>query len=352
MRRYGGLLSLSLLVAAPLTAQPLLQPSVTTALDIERELIAIRDIYFADDGQLVVLDDHQVVVFDAQGAVAHEWGSEGEGPGEFETPLSVAVEGGSALVGEQNEISALTLTGEYEDTYRVDGAVPFIVDIGYAGAMPVALVLDMMVGTHVVRLEDGRELMAVGGRLVPGVLFAAAPVMAVLPGGRIAASSGAAYEIHVMHVDGSDITTVIRDMDPRQVTEAFQDKLKRYMRAPDTAPEGWSTWVGSSSPVPDALMARLQFAETFPVISRMFSGPGHALWVQRGLGVDDDLAAPIDPPSPEFTSYDLFDLDTLEYKGVVRLPGDFQPMTGTDTLVAGVVTSGIVPRLRVLSVTF
>lgn len=107
-----------------------------------------------------------------------------------------------------------------------------------------------------------------------------------------------------------------------------------------------------TEPARPALLSQIRFAETFPVVSKVFQGPADALWVQRGAGVGDELAEPVDPPSGEYTAFDLFDLEDYGYLGVVRLPGEFQPVAANETRLAGVVTSGLAPTLRVFEVSF
>lgn len=354
-RATGLSILLLALAAAPSMAQPLLTPSIRPAYEVGtrgRELVGIRDLYFTPSGDLVVLDQDLVLVFDVDGNERFAWGGMGDGPGEFKAPLSVAANDSIVLVGEAGRVGMYTLDGEYVRVYRTGGPTSFVADLGFAGNVPVALTMAIMGQSAVLRLTDERELAAVAGTIRPGVLFAAVPAMTTTADGRVVTSLGSEYSWQVMDVATAEhLNSGIRDVEVRAVTTEFKDKMLEYLEDPSSAPEGWSPWVGTR-PTPAALLSRIRFAETFPVISRMFAGPGDALWVQRGIGIGDDLAPPIDPPSAEFTSFDLFDLASYEYRGVVQLPGDFQPMTATDTHIAGVVTSLLLPTVRVLEVGF
>lgn len=359
MRRLPRAIGLSVLLltssAAPSKAQPLLTPSIRQSYEVgtgNRELIGIRDLYFTPSGGLVVLDQDMVLVFDAGGNERYTWGRMGDGPGEFRSPLSVAANDSIVLVGEAGRVGMYSLDGEYIRLYRTGGPTSFVADLGFAGGTPVALTMAIMGQSAVRRLADETEIATVEGTIRPGVLFAAVPTMTTTADGRAVTSLGSEYSLEVVDVATAEhLNGVRRDVEVRSVTTGFKDKMMGYLEDPSSAPEGWSQWVGTR-PTPAAVLSRIQFAETFPVVSRMFAGPGRALWVQRGIGVGDDRAPPIDPPSAEFTSFDLFDLVSYEYRGVVQLPGDFQPMAATDTHIAGVVTSRLVPAIRVLELGF
>lgn len=337
----------------PLRAQPLLTPSVRQSYEVGtgiRELVGIRDLYFTPSGGLVVLDHDAVLIFDASGNERYACGRMGDGPGEFKSPLSIAANDSIVLVGETGRVGVFTLDGEYVSVYRTGGPVSFVADLGFAGSAPVALTMAIMGESAVLRLADGTQVATVEGTIRPGMLFAAAPTMTTTADGRAVVSSGSEYSLEVVDVAaGEHLDEVGREVEVREVTTEFREKMMGYLEDPSSAPEGWSQWVGTQ-PAPPALLSQIQFAKSFPVVSRMFTGPGNALWVQRGVGVGDDRAPSIDPPSAEFTSFDLFDLDSYDYRGVVRLPGDFQPMAATDTHIAGVVISHLLPRVRVLEV--
>lgn len=354
-RATGLSVLLLALAAAPSVAQSLLTPSIRQSYEVgtgSRELIGIRDLYFTPSGDLVVLDQDMVLVFDADGNERYTWGGMGDGPGEFKAPLSVAANDSIVLVGEAGRVGMYSLDGEHVRIYRTGGPTSFVADLGFADGVPVALTMAIMGQSSVLRLTDETEIATVAGTIRPGVLFAAVPSMTTTANGRAVTSLGSEYSLQVVDVATAEhLNGISRDIEVRAVTTGFKDKMLEYLGDPSSAPEGWSQWVGTR-PTPAALLSRIQFAETFPVISRMFAGPGNALWVQRGIGVGDNQAPPIDPPSAEFTSFDLFDLANYEYMGVVQLPGDFQPMAATDTHIAGVLTSRLVPAIRVVEVGF
>ncbi len=85
-----------------------------------------------------------------------------------------------------------------------------------------------------------------------------------------------------------------------------------------------------------SMLAMLDFPETFPMFGEAFPGPNGSLWVRRGWGVGDDLSQPVDPPDGQAVSFDLFDMEGLEYRGTVIAPDGFLPIAGDDTRLAGI----------------
>ncbi|WP_428276992.1 hypothetical protein [Candidatus Palauibacter sp.] len=349
-----GLWLVSPASAAPFEAQPtLLDPTISVAIGgIDQELIGVRDMYYAPSGDLVILDRDEVVVLDPEGEIKHVWGRMGGGPGEFTSPIAIAANDSTVFVAERDKVGAFSLDGDFIENLRVGNPTRFVTDVALAGDEPIALVLAVMGQTEVVALADNRTLATVSVTFQPGVIFAALPSIAALDDGRFVVAQGDTYAARVLNFGtAQEVGLISRDVDIRPVTDAFRDKMLRYLENPASAPGGWAAWVGAE-PAPSALLSQIRFAETFPAVSKMFQGPADALWVQRGAGVGDDLAESVDPPSGEYTAFDLFDLEDYGYLGVVRLPGDFQPVAANETRLAGVVTSGLAPTLRVFEVSF
>ena len=103
--------------------------------------------------------------------------------------------------------------------------------------------------------------------------------------------------------------------------------------------------------VPEEFIKSLTFAEAFPVIGRVFTGPpGRTVWVSRRGGVGDSLAAEAgDREAPLL--YDLFTPGAYQYLGTVAVPDRIRLMTGDSTRVAGVQVDALgVPSVRVMRV--
>lgn len=349
-----GLWLMLLASAAPLEAQPmLLDPVISVAIGgMDKELVGVRDMYYAPSGDLVILDLDEVIVLDPKGEIKHVWGRMGGGPGEFTLPIAIAANDSTVFVAERDKVGVFHLDGDFIENLRVDNPTTFVADVALLGDEPFALVLAVMEQAEVIALSDQRTLAVVPVTFQPGVIFGALPSMAALDDERFVVAQGDTYAARVLNFGtAQEVGLISRDVDIRPVTDDFRDKMLRYLENPASAPGGWAAWVGTE-PAPPALLSQIRFAETFPAVSKMFQGPANALWVQRGAGVGDDLAEPVDPPSGEYTAFDLFDLEDYGYLGVVRLPGDFQPVAANEARLAGVVTSGLAPTLRVFEVSF
>lgn len=98
----------------------------TEVLELERDLVISegmgRGLYqptalaVAGDGTLFVLDagNYRVVAFDQQGNALREFGSQGQGPGEFQSPLGFGVAGERVYVSDirNNRLAAFSTGGE------------------------------------------------------------------------------------------------------------------------------------------------------------------------------------------------------------------------------------------------
>ncbi len=91
------------------------------------------------------------------------------------------------------------------------------------------------------------------------------------------------------------------------------------------------------------LRGRVTIAETFPVITGVFTGPpDQTVWIRRGMGVGDSLAPPVgDMDDWTFLLYDLFSGETYEYLATVEIPPRLELMAGDATRVAGVQRSAM-----------
>ena len=111
---------------------------------------------------------------------------------------------------------------------------------------------------------------------------------------------------------------------------------------------------GNDEPLPLEFLDLVTVAEEFPVIASMFTGPpgGNTLWVQRHLGVDDELAPAVEAMERVgFRLYDLFNTDTGTYLGTVEAPANIRISVGNESWIAGVSKNELdVPTVHVFNV--
>ena len=283
------------------------------------------------------------------------WGGEGEGPSEFLSPIALAVNQSTIAVADRGRVGVYTITGDVIDTYRVSGGLA--VDVAFAAESPVVMVANVATGgSKAVRLSDGVivwESGAGGGRR-PGQAFAARPTLVGIGGGKVIVSGGDNYVLAVIDVETlAQVGAIGRDVDIRRVTDAFVDRVRRYMANPETAPAGWTSITGTSGRrLSPELLERIRFPKSFPVVGGAFVGPENTLWVRRGVGVGDAMAPPVEPPDGHPVMFDLFGLSDYEYAGTVEMEEGFLPLNGNGTRLAGILTAGLVQRLRAVRVTF
>lgn len=348
--------------AGGVAAQHQLKPSFHEVLRVGGgsgavEFGRIRAMAFSPSGDtIVVLDGHAVVVLDSAGNELDRWGQQGEGPGEFEAPMSLAVSRESTVaVADRSRVGVFSLSGELIRSYRVSrrGAPVRVLFDPYAE--PVVLLYDPLQGSSsVVRLSDDSVIWTADRAIrIAGQLFAARPLMADLKNGQLVAGLGDRYSLSVVDVDSATTVRELgRDLAPRVISSSFESRVRGYLADPQSAPPGWTSIVGTRQEgLPEPLLNRVRFPATFPVVTDVFPGPPNSLWVQRGIGLGDDLAAPVEPPDYHAVSFDLFDEGTYEYQGTVTVPDGFIPLAGTREMVAGIET-GLIPAIRVVRLRF
>ncbi|MYE15089.1 MAG: hypothetical protein F4Y07_01270 [Gemmatimonadetes bacterium] len=310
----------------------------------EQQFTEITSMAFAPDGQLVVMDrgEATVTVLDPGGREVARWGNQGEGPGEFSgTRGKLAVSGTATVaVDDAGSVALFTVGGNLIDSYSLGALSVF--DLGFDGEGDVlartqsaeALLVDTR--EQVLRLKDQLVVWSsepsTANRFQwfrPHVEFAS------LPDGRIAVGMSDQYDLVVLDAStGQELDHISRDIPLRGPSDEFADRFLGDM------PE---------------LRGRVTLAETFPVISGVFTGPpGRAVWIRRGMGVGDPLAPPADDMDDwTFVLYDLFSGETYEYLGTVEIPPRLELMTGDATRVAGVQSGAMGEHsIRVLRVNF
>ena len=293
----------------------------------ERPFAWISSMAFGPDGRLVVVDrdDFAVVVFDRDGREVLEWGGEGEGPGEFEAePNHLAVsDEGNVAVSSFRRADVFTpdgvLIGQHLlDDYSVDDLVfdrdGNLVAGVTSGRAPFS---EEEIHTKLMRIRDGETLWSfppIGP--LPGLAFFFPRILtAGLDDAWVATAMDDRYAIDIRDAStGQVVNRVTRNIEPRPVPEALKEDMRETFES-------------------------MVFGETLPVFADMFLGPPNgAVWVRRGIGVEDELAPPVGNVVGEWSLqlYDLFDGDTYEYMGTVEAPEGLILRAGDSERVAGV----------------
>ncbi|MDE2653432.1 MAG: hypothetical protein OXI71_06390 [Gemmatimonadota bacterium] len=338
-------------------AQELLRPWTeevfTVGYDDERVFFAlITGLAMAEDGTLVVYDSESgsepaVTVLSPGGTVVAQWGKMGDGPGELDGGgAGVALEGDTVLLaGPLGRMGFYTLEGEelaraavppgvYWESCLVNGAViAWRVVMQIEGPSP-GFALAFGPG-------DGRTTWATRSLATLSLGYLRhAPLLARLPGERLAVGFGDEYALYLVAAESGDTLGLIaREVQQRSEadSDAFIERALDYSTRPDEAPEGWSSLV---SP----FLGRLGGYDTpLPLIRKAFWGPPGALWVERGPGLQDEHAASLDRPDDSLL-WDIFDVNddhTSEYLGAVALPSGFRVVAANAERVAGVVMDDV-----------
>ena len=318
--------------------------------------------------------DPRVLVFDADGSFVHTFGRSGQGPGEFNMPLNLAVmRDGTAVVGDlghrayqlfdesgafarmvRMEMSGLAVA--QSDMHTDPGgngvyAVPALGGaMGRPGTDPPASrpIIRLGLEGDIVRLDTVAE-----GWLppppetpdtrIPGVEVEGRPVtlrdlgmgqssvfepqvlIGVLPGGRVVYSDSSAYAIKVMDAGSAQVERVIvRPFDPVPVTPAIEEAEKERMQARQAAMGGGRTKMleirgpdGSSQSTTFQRPEPAFFPE-LPVIHAVSGTWEGRIWVQR-RGEDPNSGGAIDVLTAEGDYLGTFPA------GTTALPDAFGP---------------------------
>lgn len=315
-------------------------------------LSGVRGVAFDADGNLHLLDgdNHRVLVFDSEGTFVRSMGTPGEGPGELQFPMAIAVLPDDRIAiydMARSSISAFRKDGEYDANYLVadrlgasaslyptaDGAVTFT---GSQFGMPdpsqgmpdeipesvPALRLMLADGEQAVeftRIPAPPMTMRTGGsgnnvsirieappRFTPGVRWTG------LPDGAIAYADGGGYVVKVVDPSGNELRTMTRGLSERPTSEsdrdAARDRLRNQLETGDgvisvsSSNNGGRTSTSFSTGAREAMpeseiqsrLDDMQFAETIPVIRGVSTDFDGQLWIERYGEPAGEGTGPID----------------------------------------------------------
>lgn len=316
---------------------------------------------FDGHGNLYLLDrqSRHVVMVGPDGRFVREIGREGEGPGEFAAPVSLAVlPDGSSIVLDvlTRRLSLFAPHGAFVRDVAATAGAGMPRAIHAAGHAVVGDVRTFVRdGEVVTRTADGMQ--ATGDRpiqrypLMPeeeaqvvyrarletpplderGQPYLAAFVhafgMTALPDGRMVLSDTAAYELTIVGAGGAVERVLKRPLPDRPVTDAHRDAERKRLLADlaEGRPPAGVAITGSARPSREEVerhfrerIDAMRFPATFPHVGTLRADASGRIWVERtGTGPAD--AHPIDVLTPEGTY-----LGTLP-AGAPGLPVAFGP---------------------------
>jgi len=293
----------------------------------------VWQVAFDRGGRLYVLDtgNHRVHVFDEAGKFIRSIGRRGNGPGEFQAPLGIAITSSNELVVNDvvRGIQLFSLDGAFLRTVAVEdgsrvvsqiqphGTDGFFGELGpmhglgtrFEGAPPPTP--PRRIG-YVPRSGAARTLYAApppqtveqrtetapdrGFVAQMPIAFAPRLSWVALPDGRgIAAANGMDYRITLVDDRGTQTRVIERAIASRKVLQSDRDA---FMKAAEN--ETPLVVAGPNGPSGDLMremqkqrLRNMRFAESMPVIQKLAMDPAGRIWVQRsGSRTADD--GPID----------------------------------------------------------
>lgn len=324
---------------------------------------SIRDVEVDGKGRIYIVDEllMRVLVFDQEGREIGGFGRPGEGPGEFgegsmrTVNLSHDVGVHVGVAGWTGRLVEFTADGDHLRDVPFTGTdgVPQEWD-SRGGSLAVAhrpeseLVpggRDTLV-LYPIDVRDGQAEEGIGLPLIETsrtdgrYMFAAVPLWAISPDGRIAVASSTGPEIVLYGVSGAPTDTVAVNRARKRVTEEDKEILRSW----------YERWIGETGAPPSEvtrIVQRFRVEDVYPTVTKLFFGPAGTLWVQRPADVksltDSGRVYRFDEGRHGLGSrgrneWDVFDA-AGELIGLVVLPPAFNPHTSRGDLLYGVVSS-------------
>jgi hypothetical protein len=299
-------------------------------------------------GNVYVLDMQaaQVRAFSPAGEHLRTLGRPGGGPGELSPQTG-------AVFVMDDEVWVADLGNSRITRYGVDGSEMSAIPLDLAKGIPIRW--DELAGDRVVAQLRSMSAMGMGGEGDGGSAAGDAIVtmgtetpdtLATLPHGTTVSFQGGAarfrffdpeplwdaaadgsilvarndlYRVEVRDADGELLRVVKKPFEARAVTEsekrAMLDAIGDMMREQGGVPPE----------MVDQILQGASFADTYPAMAQVLSGPDGTLWVQR-MSTPEEFAAAgsIDLQDLGSTRWEVFD-DEGRYLGVLELPARFQP---------------------------
>ena len=318
----------------------------------DHEMFAdVAAVAFDGRDNLYVLDRQsaRIMVYDPAGRFLRQVGRKGQGPGELQVPLGMAVapDGSIAVVdlGAQG-FSTFAPDGTFQRSRRFEGWTPMlsaghawhprggvlgtynprITESGsFSRSLGTSLVLHPVGDGAPVRVFEIPQVTTVEQRspnpsqrmvTVQGPpTFAPVASFGALPDGNVAMSFTAGYTVRIVDLEGTTLRYIQRPTRPRPVTEADRERARERQREARLSGRGMITITrgggggGGAPPVDRAAIERslgeMRFADTMPAIRSLRAAPTGTIWVER--------------TSPTF--YDPGPIDLLtaagEYRGTI-----------------------------------
>ena len=310
----------------------------------------INHLLVTPDGKVLVYDlrpgdGPAVTVLSVDGNTLAQWGTLGDGPGELPGgPVGIAIENDTVFVAAaQGRLGLYTVLGQ--EIARSTGPPAIFLEASLSAGRMLAWRLDLhptdadVLFAAVFGPADGR---ATWNERVLETLPVASPLksrplLTSIPGGRVVVGYGDKYSFAVVAAQSGDtLVKVARAVASRTHagTTAFLDRARHYLAHPEEAPEEWFSLVRRS----DSPRGMVPHDDSLPMVNRIFWGPPGVLWVERGLGIDDEYSSSLERPADN-RMWDLFKVGDNEsaYLGPTTLPEGFRPFAGNSELIAGVV---------------
>ncbi|HEX8274408.1 MAG TPA: 6-bladed beta-propeller [Longimicrobiaceae bacterium] len=313
----------------------------------------VEQVAFDRADNLYVLDGggNRVVVFDRAGKFVRQFGKKGGGPGEFQMPVGMTVQGdGTVAVADLaarsyslfspdgrylrsvaflDDYMPMAIGGSFSSHPRggvvtavrpappmtMDGrmrretlqATPIVWQPFAAGAQPVRMFnAPTEINTQTQASEPSRGERQVAFRMtIP--MFTPRVNWGMLPGGDLVVTHTPGYTLKVMR-DGQPVRYIQRPMRERRVTEADRERARERRREAMRSGEGVrviSIGPGGGGPPPrrspeqiEQSIRDMEFAETIPAIQNLRVDGAGRIWVER-TGEEWGEPGPIDVVAPD-----------------------------------------------------
>jgi hypothetical protein len=308
-------------------------------------LDVIKGIEIGPGGDIYVLDGDEVKVFSPAGDFLRSWGGEGEGPGEFEVTLGMALARDTVAVAGGERVQFFDLGGRLLSSVWTGGRPS-----GYSASRIRSTDLGWVVEARprIVRLDPTppptppKEIRylnpGTGGLGEPIATYLEQPDGVQLASGQRVSRAfyriighgidrkgdvylplGLDHEVSVYGADGVLSRVVRMEVEPVPVTDAMLEELRRELVARCQRNAMWRRRCERQRYVEEIVPATIAHAhERVPVISRLLVAPdGHLLISRRDLS---ETRASGDP-----RPYDLVSPEG-RFVGRIEIPVNFRPM--------------------------